>query len=300
MFVTMNRRETARTCLERLNAQSLAPALVLVIDNASTDDTAGMIAGFRRDQPHFPLQYERLAENIGNAGGMEIGIAKAFAAGCDAVWILDDDSWPEPDALRALATADLPGDVVRSALVLDLTNGKLSWPLQVPDAAPGRWRIVEQDEELPSAKILRIRRAWLGALLPKLIYDMVGPVEGRLFLRGEDEDYPRRIENAGFKVHLIADSILHHPAAGALHRARFFGREIILERELPLNSLYYRLRNSWWLAKRDRGCFAALGIAAVHFRLLMGEDRSPAAWAPVWWEALGDAFSNRLGKRTDG
>ena len=44
--------------------------------------------------------------NIGNAGGIAAAMEQAFGNGADAVWILDDDSWPRPDALSAILSRE--------------------------------------------------------------------------------------------------------------------------------------------------------------------------------------------------
>ena len=295
VFVTMNRSATALTCLERLAAQTRRPDEVHVIDNASTDDTAEALSAFATSRSELDLKIRRLPENLGNAGGMEIGLSTAFAAGFDAVWILDDDSWPEPDALQNLMAPALPAEAVRSSRVIDLETGNLSWPLQVRSGAG--WRLVEGDDVLPDEPVMTIRRSWLGALIPRQVYETVGPVEGRLFLRGEDEDYPRRIERGGFPVFMICNSLLHHPPAGPLNRWHIFGREVVLERGLHGDKLYYRLRNSWWMARREYGSTAAVADAILCFFALACWQAPSPRWIPDWFQAFRDAHSERLGIR---
>ena len=290
----MNRRVIARTCLEKLAAQTLRPERIIVINNASSDGTQAMLTEVSELHPGW-LKVINLEENLGNAGGMEIAMETAFSSASDAVWILDDDSWPEPEALKRLLAADIAGNAVRSCRVVDLATGELSWPLQVPQERG--WHFLETRDALPAGETVRIRRSWLGALIPKEIYQAVGPVEGRLFLRGEDEDYPRRIENAGFPVFMVTDSLMHHPPAGPMKHWEIAGYTVVLESALDGNPLYYRLRNSWWMIRRDRGNLAAVVVAALFGLALLRWKESPSSWLPVWWEALRDAARNRLGKR---
>lgn len=294
IFVTMNRCDTARACLEKLAAQTRRPEKVLVINNASTDGTLAMLTEMS-DRHSGWIVVMNLVENLGNAGGMEIAMEAAFSSGSEAVWILDDDSWPEPEALERLVMADVPEKSVRSCRVVDLATGELSWPLQVPQ--DGGWHFLELGDPLPAGKTVRIRRSWLGALISREIYEAVGPVEGRLFLRGEDEDYPRRIENAGFPVFMVKDSLLHHPPAGPMKHWEIAGYTVVLESALSGNPLYYRLRNSWWMIRRDRGNLAAAAVAVLFGLALLRWKESPASWLPLWWEALRDAFGERLGQR---
>ena len=294
IFVTMNRCGIAAVCLEKLRAQTRRPEKVIVINNASTDDTLAMLRDASERSGGWIVVMD-LERNLGNAGGMEVAMETAFSSGSEAVWILDDDSWPEPEALDRLLMADVPAESVLSCRVVDLATGALSWPLQVPEG--DGWRFLEMGDALPVGETVRIRRSWLGALISKKVYQAVGPVEGRMFLRGEDEDYPRRIENAGFPVFMVTNSLLHHPPAGPLKHWEIAGYTVVLESALSGNPLYYRLRNSWWMIRRDRGNLAAAAVAVLFGVALLKWKESPSSWLPLWWEALRDAFSNRLGER---
>ena len=55
------------------------------------------------------MRLATLAQNTGGAGGFAYGLALALADGADLVWLMDDDTVPEPGALRALLDARRPG-----------------------------------------------------------------------------------------------------------------------------------------------------------------------------------------------
>lgn len=295
-FVTMNRSATALTCLKRLASQTRPPSAVFVFDNASTADTEAAIRNFRGENPSLKIIYHRHPENLGNAGGMEMAIGKAHDAGFEHFWILDDDSWPEPDALEKLLSFYTAADAVRSCRVIDLSTGKLSWPVQIK--TEGNWSLIEGADPLPDdSSSVEIRRSWLGALIPRSIYEAVGAVDGRLFLRGEDEDYPRRIEKKGFRTYMIKDSILHHPPSGPLNRWQLPGFTIVMERGLSGDKLYYRLRNAWWIMAKERGKPAAFVMSVFHFIALLRWERPVNEWLPEWKQACGDFLAGRLGKR---
>ena len=52
------------------------------------------------------LEYRNTGKNLGGAGGFCYGIRQAAAAGYDALWLMDDDTIPEPDALARFLEAD--------------------------------------------------------------------------------------------------------------------------------------------------------------------------------------------------
>lgn len=291
VFATMNRAETAEKCVLALARQTRPPDLVVVADNCSTDDTAGALESLA-DLP-FELVVRRMPENRGNAGGVEEAMDLAFAAGADAVWILDDDSWPREAALAAMLAGRWNPHLVRHALQVDPRSGKFTWPLQIEDGHGG-WRLVGSEQELPEGPRTRSRISWTGALVPREVREAVGPVNGELFIRGEDEEYPWRIERAGFPQEAIRGAVLDHPGPENVVHWRFFGKNFFFERGLADWKLYYKVRNMVWLKRRQAGDLRAVSMAAVYAfaaTLIDGPRR-----IPLLCQAIRDGWSGRLGK----
>lgn len=99
VVVTYNRRALLSECLAAIETQTYRPDLVIVIDNASTDETPAFLAS--RDWP-IPHQVHRLRRNFGGAMGFAVGIRAALAAGAESVWLMDDDAIASPSALEYL------------------------------------------------------------------------------------------------------------------------------------------------------------------------------------------------------
>lgn len=99
VVVTYNRLELLRQCVEALRAQTTA-CDILIVDNASTDGTAQWLTS----QPD--LHYRNTGSNLGGAGGFNHGMRWAVEADYDYVWVMDDDTLPQPDALEKLLEAD--------------------------------------------------------------------------------------------------------------------------------------------------------------------------------------------------
>src|SRR5690349_9838038 len=100
VVVTYNRRHMLLESVAAVLAQSRAPDAVIVVDNASEDGTADAV---RRAFPD--VQLTELARNSGGAGGFAAGMALALAGPADLIWLMDDDTVPEPGALAALLAA---------------------------------------------------------------------------------------------------------------------------------------------------------------------------------------------------
>lgn len=290
VFATMNRAKTAAACVRALAAQSRAPDLVVVADNVSSDDTVAMLKS--HGGLPFPLEVLEMPENVGNAGGVEAAMAFAFDHGCDAVWILDDDSWPRENALGELLAGDFDPRVVRHSIQVDPKTGDLTWPLQVFDGKA--FRLASRLDELPDEPWVRTRIMWTGALVPKLVREKVGRVLCGLFIRGEDEEYPWRFEIHGFQQSAAIRSVLDHPGPENLIHLRFLGRNFFLEKNLADWKLYYKVRNMVWLKVRQHGWFRALAIGTTYLAVVARVDGIHRL--PLVMEAIRDGIVGRLGK----
>ena len=101
IVVTHNRKLLLSACLDALEHQSV-PCDALIVDNASTDGTAQMVAPRISDR----LVYVSTGANLGGAGGFAFGIGEAVRRGYEFIWIMDDDVIPAPDALAELLKAN--------------------------------------------------------------------------------------------------------------------------------------------------------------------------------------------------
>ena len=291
VFATMNRAKTAEACVMALARQTRPPEWVMVADNVSGDDTVEVLENLK-DLP-FKLVVHRMQENLGNAGGVREVMEMAFSQGADAVWILDDDSWPREKAVESLLEGEWDPRVVRHALQIDPKTGRFTWPLLIDDGSSG-WRLVWDENEFPDGKSVRSRITWTGALLPREVREAVGPVNGDLFIRGEDEEYPWRIEQAGFSQEAIRGALMDHPGPENVIQWRFLGKNLFFEKGLADWKLYYKVRNMVWLKRWQSGSPKAVSMAfayAVAATVIDGPSR-----IPLLVRAIRDGWRGRLGK----
>jgi GT2 family glycosyltransferase len=148
--------------------------------------------------------------------------------------------------------------------------------------------------ELPEGPRVRSRGVWTGAMIPKKIRDVAGPVMGELFIRGEDEEYPWRIEQAGFKTYAVTGAVMDHPGPADLVQWRFLGRSLFLERGLSDWKLHYKVRNMVWLKRRQSGAFGALSMALAYALCVASVD-GPGR-LPLVWKAFLDGWRGKLGR----
>ena len=293
VFATMNRENTALACVHALALQTRPPDLVVVADNVSSDTTVSTLRALY-NLP-FELRVINMGENLGNAGGVEAAMELAFQNKVDAVWILDDDSLPCPSALAALLDGAWNPEVVRHALQIDPRSKRLTWPQWIPNG--GAWKLVHSPDELPEAATFPSRSSWTGALISKEVRNRVGPVNGELFIRGEDEEYPWRIGRAGFCFECVRGAVLNHPGPGNLVHWELFGRNFFIERHLVDWKLYYKIRNMVWLKRQQAGKPAAIIMAAAYAMALFRIEGSHRLG--LIYRASVDGWRGKLGRWKD-
>lgn len=89
--VTYNRVGLLTKLLESIVLMDPKPGHLVVVDNASIDNTAEVVESFRDKIAPTKLVYERLAENTGGSGGFSEGMRLAYELGSDWIWLMDDD-----------------------------------------------------------------------------------------------------------------------------------------------------------------------------------------------------------------
>jgi rhamnopyranosyl-N-acetylglucosaminyl-diphospho-decaprenol beta-1,3/1,4-galactofuranosyltransferase len=260
VFATMDRGHVAVACVKALAAQIIPPWRVIVADNRSSDGTAESLEALTALP--FELTVLRMPENEGNAGGVRAAMDLAFAEGADAVWILDDDSWPRVGALEEMLAEPYDDSVIVHPLQIDPTSGRFTWPLQIQDK--GKWKLASTMAEMPQGKRTKSRGVWTGALVSRKIREKIGPVRGELFIRGEDEEYPWRMERAGFAHIAVHAAILDHPGPQDLEMMWLFGKRLFFEKGLPDWKLHYKIRNMVWLKRQQSGGVKAILTALAY------------------------------------
>ena len=100
-IVTYNRSHLLRGLLDSIIAMDPKPGHVVVIDNASSDDTTEVVESYR-ERLGTELVYRRLDTNTGGSGGFSEGMRTAYELGSTWIWLMDDDVEVLPDGLARM------------------------------------------------------------------------------------------------------------------------------------------------------------------------------------------------------
>jgi rhamnopyranosyl-N-acetylglucosaminyl-diphospho-decaprenol beta-1,3/1,4-galactofuranosyltransferase len=244
VLVTHNRRELLLEALAAVHAQTRAPDAVIVVDNASADGTAAAVSA-----RHPSVHVAGLARNIGGAGGFACGIELALGQAADLIWLMDDDTVPEPGALRALlharehhaALAGRPATLVASRVVW--TDGRphpMNTPRIRPFASPAERRTAALAGCLP------VRSAsFVSVLVDARACRQRGLPQADYFLWNDDFEFTARL--------LRGSAGLLCPASVVVHKTAAFGGTD----SDPGQRFFFEVRNKIWML-RSRAPLAPL------------------------------------------
>ncbi|WP_036326392.1 glycosyltransferase, partial [Microbacterium sp. B19] len=190
-----------------IESQTLAPAKVLVIDNASTDGTAAYLA-----ERSWSLPYEivTMSKNSGGAGGFAEGMVRAYATGVDHVWIMDDDCYPEPDALDALvrgfdaAVDELGADVPFACSVVKFVDGticEMNNPVPTWDWA----RLLVRGQ----SNVMVTACSFVSVLIPRWAIAEYGLPYRDYFIWFDDREYTLRLTRRCPGVQVMDSAVIH-------------------------------------------------------------------------------------------
>ncbi len=325
VVVTYNRSALLDVCLKALIGQERPPDEILVIDNASTDNTQEML----ERKYEGVITYVRLAENQGGAGGFHEGIRLAYEKGHDWIWAMDDDVDPAADALKAMVESPAfpdPAVGLLAPLVLDPMpqNGnaqtrEFSGIMAASPSGSGLlpvasghykrfnaimgFQLLVTQESLSSPLIPIEAAGFLGIMIQRRAIDAVGLPLKELFLYWDDTDFIYRISRR-FKVFLVPSSRILHGQGGHLRSPRKVLGFSKLGAGVPIEQvwkLYYYVRNETYVrtrySKRWLAPFVApLLLARYAATTLLFYDH-PLTRCRILCRAAFDGVFGRLGRR---
>ena len=278
VVVTRNRSALLKKCLDAVARQTCTVAEVLVIDNASTDDTGSVVA-----QAAGKPTYVRLEQNLGGAAGFHEGIRQGFLEGYDWFWVMDDDLIPEPDCLEKLISSPCftGADTGMLAAVVKTPEGRLEERSRsrLLDIGSFRTRRVCDSKENANG-VERINcSTFLGLLVSRRAVERVGLPKKEFFISGDDLEYCIRIGSSGLKGYLVWDAVVVHHSPQVQRLKKWF---LPAYTHIPKNALwraYCGYRNLAYVIARHCNTWAFLrAFLRLFVAILVYDDCKVRRW----------------------
>lgn len=218
VVVTYNRKELLIECLEAIRSQSYHVSSILLIDNASTDGTHDALEakGFFKEKNFI---YCLMEKNLGGAGGFYEGFRRALRLKSDFVWIMDDDTVPQKDALEELIAADhsLKERNERASFLASAVFGENGEAMNVPQLDNGVSENGYADwYRYLASGLVKIKNAtFVSLLIPIDSIKKCGlPYKG-FFIWGDDAEYTQRLTGTAGKAYIVGKSQVCHKRKNA-------------------------------------------------------------------------------------
>ena len=239
VIVTYNRLEELQKTLRLFDEQSLPPAYLIVVDNASTDGTGDILVQWAAQTDS---RYKRILltneTNEGGSGGFYRGLERAVQENAAWIWVSDDDAYPFQNTIQkaqeyldsirenwsgysAVCAGVLTegGWNINHRRLLQCRNGKI-----VSTAIPAE-RYNDPSFELNMF-------SYVGAIINKEKLKQVGLTKKEYFIYSDDSEHSLRLSKAGKIVCVPSSRVYHYDPTeekGPKYRWK----------------IYYRIRNQY-------------------------------------------------------
>lgn len=241
IVLTWNQRDLIFDCLASLHHLDYPNYSVIVVDNASCDQTANAI---RTNFPGATLIEN--SENLGFAEGNNVGIRYALEHGAEYVMLLNDDTLVDAPMLAeliAVAGADSEIGMVGPAIyyqnrpeVIWSAGNRIDW-------RTGALERVHADERIDSDLAPFIVDYLTGCALcmKSTAIKKIGVLDPRYFIYYEETDWCTRARAAGYRAVVVPRSRIWHKVSATI------------KQDSPATT-YYMTRNLFrFLARNSRG-----------------------------------------------
>lgn len=219
-IVTLNWNGAADTiaCLESVERAGLPARQVVVVDNGSRAGDVERVAAAAAARPWVTLV--RNDENLGFAGGCNVGIEVALERGADFVLVLNNDATLEPGACELLVRylEEHPRVGLVSPLITDETGERI-W---AAGGAIARREVVctlglggRAVARAPASPFEAYALIGCAILARRELFEQIGGFDADYFAYVEDVDFSRRALEAGWGAVVVPQARVRHRAASS-------------------------------------------------------------------------------------
>ena len=209
VVVTYNRLELLKECLQAIEKQTYEIHKIVIINNSSTDGTFEFLNSLSGSDKYLIVHTE---ENVGGAGGFNLGLKHSVLAGCDYTWLMDDDTIPEPTALQELVNSASISNVGTIGFVcsqvnwIDGTQHVMNRVSVCQDKNGNPIRVEENGNSACKCKLCSFVSVMVNT---EAVMELGLPIK-EFFIWCDDLEYTIRIYKAGYTCLFADKSIVLH------------------------------------------------------------------------------------------
>jgi hypothetical protein len=303
LTLNWNRAGDTIACMRSVHALSHRNCSYVVCDNASQPESVAALRAWGADLPgglEEAAPGETLASphqagrtvllhtggNLGYAGGINVGLRHALAQGdADFVWVLNNDTEVEADALSALlrhVRSDPRIGLCGSTLILhgdrdrvQAFGGAAYTPWRARSVALGAFSALDRCPTSPTEVESHMAYV-IGAamLVTRAFLDQVGLMDERYFLYSEEHDWAHRGRASGYALGWAPGSRVFHKHGATIGTSPDGGSTLSLFYLYRSKVLFTARHYPYWLPT----AVLMLGWEAAKLLLKGRPSKAWAAW----------------------
>lgn len=284
ILLNWNNWNETRECLESLARVNYQNYEVLVVDNGSTERPPLVRGGNGR------VGLICNSDNLGFAGGNNVGIKYALERGADYVMLLNNDAVVAPDFLSELVRVAESGanfGILGSRIYkydtdkIVFDGGRVNkWLNRATHVGNGELGSMNHGVDYITGAAMLIKRE---------VVERVGPMREEYFLYYEDVDWCLRARKVGYKCVLVPTSKVWHKVSATT-------------KEGSSSYIYYHTRNRLMFAKFNGNIFQKIAAYATGAWILLKQmlkfflRPSKRVWATSMTKGVIDFYREKYGK----
>lgn len=264
VIVTYNRCALLRECIACVLGQTIQPGHVVIVNNASSDDTGEVLDALAAGTPALvPLH---LTENCGGAGGFYAGLSKAHELGDDWHIIIDDDAMLKPDFAQRLLENTQKFPEVRAFAGTVVEDGRIARMHRQRVQRPGYRFCSIPETAYENESFVCDTASFCGLMIKDSLIEQIGLPERAYFIWYDDTEYCLRIRRVS-EIRVIPGAVLQHKVSGVAG-------------EWPRHYTwkdYYGIRNRIWMVQKHGSTLDRIFLR-IYLGLHMGVRNRIFGW----------------------
>jgi GT2 family glycosyltransferase len=283
-------------CLKSLKKIGYPNYQIVLVDNGSTDESVFQLKNFCSEDNEGLIFLEN-QNNLGFAGGNNVGIKRALENQADYVLLLNNDTTVEPDFLTQLV----------KAAESDKKIGILGPKINFYDHKDRIWFLggkinrllnkgthlyydqIDSAENLPNKSFEVDYFTGCALLIKKEVIKKIGLMWDGYFLYYEDTDWNLKAKKNGWKIIIAPKAKIYHKVSRSTKPG-------------SSSYVYYHTRNGLYLAKRNGSFLIRFCVYLNSFWILTKQIikfifiPEKRIWAKAVMKGIGDFYMGRTGK----
>ncbi|NOQ21329.1 MAG: glycosyltransferase [Candidatus Aegiribacteria sp.] len=294
ILVNYGQWELTEKCIDSLNRSSGVDIRITLIDNCSSEPVPSWVTSRKG------LRFKRMEENIGFAGGNNVGFRMSRGDEAEYTLFLNNDAEVFPETVRNLAgylSENSETGIVAPAVYwksdpkrLWSAGGKLvKWKMRFEQMD------IAEKEYSPDEGVKVDFVSGCAMMIRTALFSRIGGFREDFFMYYEDADLCRKVIEQGYSVEVLpSETVLHSVASGSggeLSKIAIYFSErnrIVLSRDMlsPLMRLLFMFYKT-----------AVLLVLTMKFLLREGPELIPCIWRGYFDGLAGrTGYSDVIGK----